>query len=69
MEEIRIGTRREVCWDEFLMDRCEGVQVLMHRPEYRGLALRADRSWEGNVCGYPTVVQDGGLVISACYVT
>ncbi len=62
MNEIRIGTRREVCWDEFLMDRCEGITVLMHRPEYRGLALYADRPWEGNVCGYPTVVEDGGLV-------
>ena len=62
MEQIRIGTRREVCWDEYLMDRCDGVRVRMHRPEYRGLALAADRPWEGNVSGYPSVLEDGGVV-------
>ncbi len=62
MEQIRIGTRREVCWDEYLMDRAEGIRVEMHRPEYRGLALTCDKPWEGNVCGYATVINDDGLV-------
>ena len=39
MEAINIGSRREVCWDETLMDTCEGVRVKMHRPEYRNDVL------------------------------
>lgn len=65
MDTIKIGTRREVCWDEFLMDQCEGVRVLMHKPEYRGVALRLDAPWEGCVSGYFDVIPDG--MISRLY--
>ena len=30
MSVLNIGTRREVCWDEYLMDTAEGVRVQMH---------------------------------------
>ena len=59
MEALKIGSRREVCWDEALMDKSEGVRVQMHKPEYRNDALVCDKPWEGNVCGYFTVIPDG----------
>ena len=61
MDIINIGSRREVCWDEFLMDQTEGVRVQMHRPEYRGVVLDCNAPWEGNVCGYFVLVNDRGL--------
>ena len=60
MDAIKIGTRREVLWDEALMDRAEGVTVKMHRPEYRGLAMVLDKPWEGNVSGYFSLTRDEG---------
>lgn len=61
MDALQIGSRREVCWDELLMDTAEGVCVQMHRPEYRGVALELGELWEGNGSGgYGTVLQDNG---------
>ncbi len=60
MDTMNIGTRREVLWDEELMDRAEGVTVKMHRPEYRGLAFTCDKPWEGSVCGYFSLFADEG---------
>lgn len=59
MEAINIGSRREVCWDAFLMDKADGIRVQMHRPEYRGDAMTCDAPWEGSTCGYFTVIPDG----------
>ena len=58
MDAINISTRREVCWDEYLIDRVDGVSVKMHKPEYRGSALTCDMPWEGNICGYFQVIRD-----------
>ena len=58
MEAYYIGSRREVCWDEFLIDQAEGVEVRMHRPEFRNVALECNAPWEGNVCGYFTLLPD-----------
>ncbi len=58
MEPLNIGCRREVCWDEALMDRAEGIRVQMHHPEFRNIAMVCDEPWEGNCCGYFTVIPD-----------
>ena len=59
MDALQIGSRREVCWDEYLMDTAENVQVKMHKPEFRGEALHCNKPWEGDVCTYFTVLRDG----------
>ncbi len=59
MEALFIGSRREVCWDEALIDASENVRVQMHKPEYRGVALECDAPWEGNCCCYFTILHDG----------
>lgn len=58
MKAICIGSRREVCWDEALIESSDGMQIVMHKPEYRGDALICDKSWEGNVCGYFSLIHD-----------
>ena len=58
MEPLQIGSRREVCWDELLMETAEGVRVQLHRPEYRGPVLHCDKPWEGNCCYYGSVLED-----------
>lgn len=59
MEVLDLGKRREVCWDEALMDRCENVRVEMHKPKFANVALECDAPWEGTVCGYFTIIRDG----------
>jgi len=58
MNSLQIGSRREVCWDEALIEKAEGIKIKMHKPQYRGDALTCDKPWEGNVCCYYTLVHD-----------
>lgn len=51
MDALQIGSRREVCWDEYMMDSAEGVKVQMHNPQYKGVALELGELWEGNGSG------------------
>ena len=60
MNALNIGTRREVCWDEALMEQTQGVTVQMHKPQYREIVFECDKPWEGNVSGYFTLVPDEG---------
>ncbi len=62
MDVILLGTRREVCWDEALIDSSDGVYVSPHKPEYRGVVFTADAPWEGEHCGYWQFVKDGRMI-------
>ena len=68
MESLDIGSRREVCWDEALIEHAEGVEIKMHKPQYRGDALVCDKPWEGNVCCYFSLVHDTDNFIHVLYV-
>lgn len=59
MEAISIGTRREVCWDEYLIDTCENVRVQMHEPQFRNVVMKLDRPWEGCCSTYFTIIPEG----------
>ncbi|MBN1419286.1 MAG: hypothetical protein JXP34_10945, partial [Planctomycetes bacterium] len=57
---IAVGSRLELFVDAALIERLEGrAELRMHRPIPREVAIVADRSWEGNGCGYMTVFRDG----------
>jgi hypothetical protein len=58
---IDIGSRLELFVDDFLIDRMEGAALKLHQPVPREVALETDRPWEGNMCHYITVLQDGRL--------
>jgi hypothetical protein len=59
---IALGDRRELFVDEFLIESLSGsAEQRLHEPVPRELALRTDRSWEGNMSTYFTVLDTGEL--------
>ncbi|MBQ8611307.1 MAG: hypothetical protein IJ412_06315 [Oscillospiraceae bacterium] len=62
MEALNIGSRREVCWDEALIDTAENIRVQMHTPEYRGEVMKWDAPWEGSGAGCLSIVAAEGLL-------
>ncbi len=62
MEILNIGTRREVCWDEALIDTVENIRVQMHLPEFRGEVMKWDAPWEGSGAGCLSLIPEGGLL-------
>ena len=60
-EPIDIGSRLELFVDDYLIGGLEGAEQVLHHPTARDLALVHDAPWEGNVCFYHTVFQDGDV--------
>jgi len=58
-ERIDIASRREMFVDHYLIDRLDGVRLVLHRPRDEGPVLKFDEPWEGPFCGYCTVIRDG----------
>ncbi len=56
-----LGTSRMLCWDDFLIDKIDGAEVRMHKPIKREKVITLDKSWEGNVCGYPSIIKLGDV--------
>ena len=61
---IDIGTRRELLVDHFLIDKMDGVRLVLNRPRDEGVVLRFDQPWEGAFCGYCTVIRDGSRYLA-----
>ena len=61
-EPIAIGSRLEPLVDHALIDSVEGsMQLKLHYPTPREVAITFDQPWEGGASGYPTVIQDGKI--------
>jgi hypothetical protein len=61
-EPIELGSRLELLLDNDLAERLSGsTELRLHHPVRREVAITFDRPWEGNACGFCTVIQDGGL--------
>ncbi len=60
-EPINIGSRLELFVDDYLIDTLEGTRQRLHHPTPRNVAIVHDQPWEGNICCYHTVFQDGDL--------
>ncbi len=58
---VRIGSRRELFVDDFLIAAMTGTKLELHKPEPRDVALVCDRPWEGNTSAYYALFRDGGL--------
>jgi len=56
---IKIGGRRELLVDHLLIDRMDGVRLVLNRPRDEGAVIRFDQPWEGLFCGYSTIIKDG----------
>lgn len=62
MPPFKIGSRRELLVDRYLIDRFAGkAELRLHSPTPREIAMTFDQPWEGNASGYPTVIQDGDI--------
>ena len=56
-----IGSRLELFVDDWLIDRMDGVERVLHSPVPQDVALLCDAPWEGNSSKQVTVFEDGGL--------
>ena len=56
-----LGDRLEVLWDRERIASLDNARLTLHPPKLREVALVHDQPWEGNVCCYHTVFQDGSL--------
>jgi hypothetical protein len=59
---IELGTRRELFVDDFLIDRCDGLELRLQAPVPREVVLEHDAPWEGSGCGYYTIFRDGEII-------
>src|SRR5262249_8874124 len=60
--EVRdIGDRRELFIDDFLIDTRRGVDLRLHPPTPREVALPLNQPWAGPTTGYTVVMKDGDL--------
>lgn len=57
-EPINLSNRRELFVDDYLIGEMSRVQILVHAPEPQEVAVQCDAPWEGNGCGYYTVLHD-----------
>lgn len=61
-EPIDIGSRRELFVDDLLIDKLSGeVELRLHHPTPREIAIVHDAPWEGSGSGYHTVFKDGDI--------
>lgn len=58
-EAIPIGQRREVFFDDLLIEKIDGCWLHLHPPQAQEIVFRFDQPWEGRYCGYITVLRDG----------
>jgi len=57
-QPIELANHRELFMDDYLVDQMKDVQILVHRPVREEIAVHCDAPWEGNGCGYYTVLHD-----------
>ena len=55
-----IGSRLEILVDDWLIDRLDGVQLRLHSPVRREVALPFDAPWEGAVSFYVAMLECDG---------
>jgi hypothetical protein len=59
-EPIRVGSRRELFVDDYLVDQLVGnAEVRLHHPTPREIVLVHDAPWEGNATAYHSIFKDG----------
>lgn len=54
--------KRFFCWDNQWIEENSGIQIHMHKPEKKNIALMGDCEWEGVHNGYAAVVQGEGCL-------
>ena len=60
-EPLDIGSRLEPFVDDYLIENCDGATLTLQKPVAREVAIVHNEPWEGCVCCYHTVFQDGNV--------
>lgn len=61
-EPIYIGSRRELFWDDYLIDTYASTAKLkLHRLQPQEVVINHNEPWEGDGCNYHCIVKDDGL--------
>ena len=60
-QPLRLGSRLELFVDDYLIERVNGAELVLHHPQRREIVMVTDRPWEGNACHYRTVFRDGDI--------
>jgi hypothetical protein len=58
VEPLQLGDRRELFVDDYLIAELRQAELRVHAPVREEIAAQCDAPWEGNGCGYYTVLQD-----------
>lgn len=59
---ISIGTRREVLWDDYLIDTEKTTaKHTLHAPQKQEPVLEMNEPWEGTAAGGFNIIEDGGI--------
>ncbi len=61
-KSIELSDRRELFVDSWLIDEMDSARLLLHAPIDEGPVVHFDKPWEGQFCGYCTVIRDGELL-------
>ncbi|CAL1520741.1 hypothetical protein MMC2321_04531 [Chitinophaga sp. MM2321] len=59
---VRLGDKREIFVDHYLIDKLTDVKMVMHTPRNEGAVLKFDSPWEGPFSGYTTIIKDGDIL-------
>ncbi len=59
MGVYELKNNRMLCWDDFLLEKQENVEIRMHKPTPRDLAIVCDSQWDGIHNSYGTVAKVG----------
>ena len=62
MNVIDIGGRRELFWDDYMIDTDNTTATpFLHQPTKKDLVLHLTMDWEGDGCDYYNIMKDGNL--------
>lgn len=50
---------RYLCWDDSLIEKSSNIEIRMHKPVKKNIAMYCDLEWEGNVNGYGGIIKVG----------
>ncbi len=59
MATYELKTNREVCWDMFLVDKSENINLEVHRPVRKNVVMNCDKDWETVGVNYVGMVKVG----------
>ncbi|MBR5553806.1 MAG: hypothetical protein IKV98_08165 [Clostridia bacterium] len=56
---LDVGKKRQLMWDDTLIDKSENVEIRLHNPQRQNVAFVADAPWEKSYFGYMSTVKVG----------